>query len=129
MKIGAGSVVLKMCIRDRRQIDAKAVILATGGMGGLFEHSTNFLHITGDSFAMAAKHGICLKNLNYIQIHPTVLYTNKPGRGFLISESVRGEGAVLLNKNGARFVDELLPRDVVSAAIQEVIQKTHSECV
>ena len=112
-----------------RQIDAKAVILATGGMGGLFEHSTNFRHITGDNFAMAAKHGIRLKNLNYIQIHPTVLYTNKPGRGFLISESVRGEGAVLLNKNGARFVDELLPRDVVSAAIQEEIQKTHSECV
>ena len=112
-----------------RQIDAKAVILATGGMGGLFEHSTNFRHITGDSFAMAAKHGIRLKNLNYIQIHPTVLYTNKPGRGFLISESVRGEGAVLLKKNGARFVDELLPRDVVSAAIQEEIQKTHSECV
>lgn len=111
------------------QIDAKAVILATGGMGGLFEHSTNFRHITGDSFAMAAKHNIRLKNLNYIQIHPTVLYTNKPGRGFLISESVRGEGAILINNKGERFVDELLPRDVVSAAIQEEIKKTHSECV
>lgn len=111
------------------QIYAKAVILATGGMGGLFEHSTNFRHITGDSFAMAAKHGIRLKNLNYIQIHPTVLYTHKPGRGFLISESVRGEGAILINNKGERFVDELLPRDVVSAAIQEEIKKTHSECV
>lgn len=112
-----------------RQLSAKAVILATGGMGGLFEHSTNFRHITGDSFAMAAKHGIRLKNLSYIQIHPTVLYTNKPGRGFLISESVRGEGAVLLNKNGQRFVDELQPRDVVSAAIQAEMKKTHSPCV
>ena len=112
-----------------RQIMAKTVILATGGMGGLFEHSTNFRHITGDSFALAAKHGIRLKNLNYIQIHPTVLYSSKPGRGFLISESVRGEGAVLLNNKGERFVDELLPRDVVSAAILEEMKKTRSQCV
>ncbi len=112
-----------------RQVVAKAVILATGGMGGLFEHSTNFRHITGDSFALAAKHGIKLRNLNYIQIHPTVLYSQKPGRGFLISESVRGEGAILLNSKGERFVDELLPRDVVSAAIQEEMRKTRSQCV
>lgn len=122
-----------MIVRDSkgtiRQLSAKAVILATGGMGGLFEHSTNFKHITGDSFALAARHGIKLKNLNYIQIHPTVLYSKKPGRGFLISESVRGEGAVLLNSRGERFVDELLPRDVVSAAIQEEMQKTRSHCV
>lgn len=111
------------------QVCAKAVILATGGMGGLFSHSTNFPHITGDSFALAAKHGIKLKNLNYVQIHPTVLYSKNPGRGFLISESVRGEGAVLLNSKGERFVDELLPRDVVSAAIQEEMKKTGSECV
>ena len=120
-------------VKDRkgqlRQIQAKAVILATGGMGGLFEHSTNFQHITGDSFAMAAKHHIKLKNLNYIQIHPTVLYSNKLGRGFLISESVRGEGAILMNNKGERFVDELLPRDVVSAAIQEEMKKTRSQCV
>lgn len=120
-------------VKDRdgqlRQIQAKAVILATGGMGGLFEHSTNFRHITGDSFAMASKHHIKLKNLNYIQIHPTVLYSNKPGRGFLISESVRGEGAILINNKGERFVDELLPRDVVSAAIQEEMTKTRSQCV
>lgn len=112
-----------------QQIFAKSVILATGGMGGLFEHSTNFPHITGDSFALAAKHGIKLKNLNYVQIHPTVLYSNKPGRGFLISESVRGEGAVLLNNKGERFVDELLPRDVVSAAIQEEMNRLGSDCV
>lgn len=112
-----------------RQIFAKSVILATGGMGGLFDHSTNFPHITGDSFALAAKHSIKLKNLNYVQIHPTVLYSGKPGRGFLISESVRGEGAVLLNSKGERFVDELLPRDVVSAAIQKEMKKDHSDCV
>ncbi|MCQ4638368.1 L-aspartate oxidase [Anaerovorax odorimutans] len=122
-------IVVKDAGGQLRQIQAKAVILATGGMGGLFEHSTNFRHITGDSFAMASKHHIKLKNLNYIQIHPTVLYSNKPGRGFLISESVRGEGAILINNKGERFVDELLPRDVVSAAIQEEMRKTRSDCV
>lgn len=122
-------IVLRDSQGTVRQIQAKSVVLATGGMGGLFEHSTNFRHITGDSFALAVRHGIKLKNLNYVQIHPTVLYSEKPGRGFLISESVRGEGAILLNARGERFVDELLPRDVVSAAIQEEIKKTGSECV
>lgn len=122
-------IVLKQQDGTIRQIMTKAVILATGGMGGLFEHSTNFRHITGDSFALAVKHNIKLKNLNYIQIHPTVLYTAKQGRGFLISESVRGEGAILINNQGERFVDELLPRDVVSAAIRQEMKKTHSDCV
>ena len=61
---------------------------------------------------------IRLEHLDYVQIHPTTLYSKKPGRRFLISESVRGEGAVLYNKNKERFVDELLPRDVVTKAIQ-----------
>lgn len=105
------------------QLNAKVVILATGGIGGLFTHSSNFRHITGDSFAIALKHDIELENLNYIQIHPTTLYSTKPGRSFLISESVRGEGAYLLNPNMERFVDELLPRDVVSNAIKAEMDK------
>lgn len=112
-----------------KQLAARAVVLATGGLGGLFEHSTNFRHITGDSFAIAAKHNIQLENLSYVQIHPTSLYSSKPGRGFLISESVRGEGAILLNRDGERFVDELQPRDVVSAAIRKEMVRTHSEYV
>lgn len=91
--------------------------MATGGIGGLFKNSTNFPHITGDAFAIALKHNIELKNINYIQIHPTTLYSKKSGRRFLISESVRGEGAILLNENGERFTDELQPRDVVTNAI------------
>ena len=83
-------------------------MLACGGLGGLYEHSTNFRHITGDALAVALKHGIRLENIDYIQIHPTTLYSKEPGRRFLISESVRGEGAVLLNKDKERFVDELL---------------------
>ncbi len=98
---------------------AKQVILATGGIGGLFAHSTNFRHITGDSFALALRHNVKLQNINYIQIHPTTLYEEAKNRKFLISESVRGEGGILLNKKGERFVDELLPRDVVTEAIRK----------
>ena len=69
--------------------------------------------------AIALRHGIEMEHIDYIQIHPTTLYSEKQGRRFLISKSVRGEGAILLNKKGERFVDELLPRDVVTAAIHK----------
>lgn len=108
---------------ERGAIIADNIILATGGIGGLFVNSTNFPHITGDSFALSLKHGVELENINYIQIHPTTLYSKKKGRRFLISESVRGEGAVLLNENGERFTDELQPRDVVTNAILEEMHK------
>lgn len=108
---------------EKGAILADNIILATGGIGGLFKNSTNYPHITGDSFALALKHGIELQNMNYIQIHPTTLYSKKEGRRFLISESVRGEGAVLLNENGERFTDELQPRDVVTNAIVEEMKK------
>ncbi len=101
---------------------AREVVLATGGIGGLFTHSTNFRHITGDSFALALRHGVELENINYIQIHPTSLYETNVNRKFLISESVRGEGGILLNKAGERFVDELLPRDVVTEAIRKQME-------
>lgn len=108
---------------ERGAIIADNIILATGGIGGLFVNSTNFPHITGDSFALSLKHGVELENINYIQIHPTTLYSKQKGRRFLISESVRGEGAVLLNENGERFTDELQPRDVVTNAILEEMHK------
>ena len=110
-------------------IVAKDIILATGGIGGLFLNSTNYPHITGDSFALAIKHGVELKDMNYIQIHPTTLYSKKKGRRFLISESVRGEGAVLLNENGERFTDELQPRDVVTNAIVKEMEKFSTDHV
>ena len=115
--------------RKRIRICAKDTILATGGIGGRYEHSTNFPHLTGDALAIAEKHGIRLEHLDYVQIHPTTLYSKKPGRRFLVSESVRGEGAVLLNKRGERFVNELLPRDVVTAAIREQMKKDGTDHV
>lgn len=110
-------------------IYAKDTILATGGIGGRYTHSTNFPHLTGDAIHIARAHGIRLQNLDYVQIHPTTLYSKKPGRRFLISESVRGEGAVLYNKNKERFVNELLPRDVVTQAILEEMKKDGTEFV
>ena len=110
-------------------ITADYTILATGGIGGLFEHSTNYPHLTGDALALAIKHQISLKNISYIQIHPTTLYTKNKGREFLISESVRGEGALLLNSKGERFVNELLPRDIVANAILDEMKKDGSKHV
>lgn len=110
-------------------IRAKIVILATGGIGGLFHNSTNFLHITGDGIALSLKYKIKLENIHYIQIHPTTLYSENPGRRFLISESVRGEGGYLYNRKKERFVDELLPRDMVSSAIKMQMRKEDSTFV
>lgn len=112
-----------------RAVGADYVVLATGGIGGLFRFSTNFRALTGDGVAICLKHGVAVENVDYIQIHPTTLYTKKRGRRFLISESVRGEGAVLLDKNGERFTDELQPRDVVTAAIYKKMKEEGSKFV
>ena len=115
-KTCAGAVTVDKA-GTKQVIEAEDTVLACGGLGGLYEHSTNFRHLTGDALAIALSHDIQLENIDYIQIHPTTLYSKKPGRRFLISESVRGEGAILLDKNGNRFVNELQPRDVVAAAV------------
>ena len=111
------------------RILAKDTILATGGIGGLYEHSTNFPSLTGDALRLAEKYDIKLENMDYVQIHPTSLYSETPGRHFLISESARGEGAILLNSKGERFVNELLPRDKVSQAIHAEMEKEGSKHV
>lgn len=115
--------------KGQLEIFAKDTIWATGGIGGKYTHSTNYPHLTGDALEIAKKHGIRLEHLDYVQIHPTTLYSKKPGRRFLISESVRGEGAVLYNKDKERFVNELLPRDVVSKAIHEQMEKDGTDHV
>lgn len=108
---------------------ADYTVLATGGVGGVFENSTNFRLLTGDGLAVCLNHGIAVDNISYIQIHPTTLYSKKRGRRFLISESVRGEGAVLLDKNFNRFTDELQPRDVVTKAILKQMAKDGTDFV
>jgi Aspartate oxidase len=121
-----------ICIKDNKQVNihAKITILATGGIGGIFRNSTNQRIITGDGIAIALKNIIKVKNLNYIQFHPTAFFTEKSSeRKFLISESVRGEGGKLINCKGASFVNELLPRDVVTRHIYEEERKTKSKNV
>ncbi len=114
-------------IKDNKQINvyAKCVVLASGGIGGVFKNSTNQKILNGDSIAVSLKNNIKLENLNYIQIHPTAFYEqNSNEKRLLISEAVRGEGGILLNSDNKRFVDELLPRDIVSKAIYEQIKKS-----
>lgn len=107
-----------------RCIYADYTVLATGGIGGVYEKSTNYRLLTGDGVAIALKHGVAVDNVNYVQIHPTTLYEpDNDGRSFLISESVRGEGAILLDKNFNRFTDELQPRDVVTAEIYKQMKR------
>jgi L-aspartate oxidase len=108
---------------------ADYTVMACGGIGGVFENSTNFRILTGDALAICLNHGVAVDHINYIQIHPTTLYSKKKGRRFLISESVRGEGAHLLDKNFERFTDELQPRDVVSAEIRKQMKKDGTDFV
>ncbi|MGM9533706.1 MAG: L-aspartate oxidase [Intestinibacter sp.] len=123
-----GAILLK----DNKQINvfAKYIILACGGIGGLYKNSTSQRILKGDGLAAAIRHNVELKDINYIQIHPTAFYDEtEDERRFLISESVRGEGGILRNVNGERFVNELLPRDVVSAAVFEQMKKTNTPYV
>lgn len=110
-------------------LEAANTVWACGGIGGLYQHSTNYPQLTGDALAIALKHKIPLQNPDYIQIHPTTLFSKKKGRAFLISESVRGEGGILLDKNFNRFTDELQPRDVVTKAIYKQMEKDSSDHV
>ena len=115
---------------ELKVVESKILVLATGGVGGLYRHSTNFRQLTGDALAIALKHNISTKDINYIQIHPTTLWSeNDRKRSFLISESVRGEGAKLYDKNGNRFVDELLPRDLLTNEIKKQMEKDRTEYV
>ena len=98
------------------QVRAHNVLLATGGAGQLFEVTTNPREATGDGVAMALRAGVAVADLEFFQFHPTALALPSMPRP-LLSEALRGHGAVLRDAHGARFVDELLPRDVVSRAI------------
>ncbi len=114
---------------QKLEVIANHTVLATGGIGGIYKHSTNFAHLTGDALAICKRHGVKLQDVDYIQIHPTTFYSEKPGRHFLISESVRGEGAILYDAKGERFVDELLPRDRLTEEVRKQMQLDGTEYV
>ena len=102
-------------VTGRRTIEAHATLLATGGAASLWERTTNPPGATGDGMAVAYRAGARLADLEFMQFHPTVLDAN----GLLLSEALRGEGAMLVDADGRRFTDELAPRDVVARAVGE----------
>lgn len=131
--LARGNCCYGIIMRNRdgtyQKVTAKDVVLATGGIGGLYRHSTNYRHLTGDALAVGLRHHVRMEHLDYIQIHPTTLYSRRPGRRFLISESVRGEGALLYNQAGERFTNELLPRDLLTEEIKKQMAKDKSSFV
>lgn len=116
---------------------ANKIVLATGGIGGIYKKSTNEKFACGDGIAMAERAGVTIKNMEFVQFHPTGFYVeDQIGKTFLISEAVRGEGGILRNIEGVRFMDkydkermELAPRDVVSQAIHREMFDTWSDHV
>lgn len=117
-------------------IDSPNVVLATGGIGQVYKASTNPAIATGDGLAAAVRAGAKLNGMEFVQFHPTGLWTDKlENRAFLISESVRGEGGLLKNKEGARFMvgqhelNELAPRDIVARAITQEMKDSGEDHV
>jgi len=116
-------------------IEAPAVILATGGIGQLYKYTTNPDITTGDGIALAYRAGAIVKDMEFVQFHPTAFALNEGGTMFLISEAVRGEGAKLVNRQGITFMEkydkrlELAPRDIVTRAIFNEMKQNQTKNV
>ena len=130
-----GAYVLNQKNGNILTIEADSTVLAAGGIGFVYGHTTNPIIATGDGIAMAYRAKARIKDMEFVQFHPTALYTNTEGSAFLISEAVRGFGAYLRTKNGDRFMPnyderaELASRDIVSQSIDKELKKSGDSCV
>ena len=130
-----GAYVLNQKNGEILTIQADSTVLAAGGIGRVYGHTTNPSVATGDGIAMAYRAKAKIKDMEFIQFHPTALYTNQGGSSFLISEAVRGFGAYLRTKSGYRFMPgydqraELASRDIVSQSIDKELKKSGDSCV
>jgi L-aspartate oxidase len=118
-----GALVFDGTASESVAVRARAVLLATGGLGRVYKETTNPDVATGDGVAMAYRAGAEISDIEFVQFHPTALHVEGAPR-FLLSEALRGEGGVLRNAAGERFTDELAPRDVVSRAIVAEMSRT-----
>jgi L-aspartate oxidase len=116
-------------VADSGAVSAGATVLATGGAAALWRRHTNPPGAVGAGLVLAEDAGAALADLEFMQFHPTALVSGGEMDGFLVTEAVRGDGAVLLDAGGERFVDELAPRDEVARAIYERLQATGAESV
>ena len=122
-------------VDNQMQIQSKQLVLSTGGLGMVYAKTTNQSIATGDGIIFASQLGATMKDLSFIQFHPTGLYESNQSGTYLITEALRGEGAILRNKEGVDFMPQydarasLAPRDIVSRAIMSEIKKSKSEYV
>jgi len=130
-----GFVAYNDLTKEYEAVYSSAVILASGGLGQLYKHTTNPTVATGDGIALAYNAGAIIQDMEFVQFHPTALALDTGKNRFLISEAVRGEGAKLVDKDGHEFMQkyheqkELAPRDIVTRAIFNEMNKTNSDCV
>ena len=130
-----GAYVISNLEQEIVRISSKITILSTGGAGQLFSHTTNPQNATGDGLGAAYRAKVLIKALPFVQFHPTALYPKIDGNTFLISEAVRGEGGILINTLGERFMlkydpnAELAPRDIVARSIANEILKSNEDHV